>query len=145
MIAQKKTNCEEFVLDSSIALAWCFPDEHAPYPQAVLDSLASMQAVVPPLWLYEVSNGLLVSERRKRSTQADTVNWLKFLYLLPIKTDDTTSPTGNDLVILARTNDLSTYDAAYLELALRRGLALATLDGKLKIVSSMLGVAEHLK
>ena len=95
-------------------------------PQAILDSLADARAVVPSLWHLEVGNSLLVGERRGRSTQADTVNWLKFLNALPIAVDgETVTRAWSDVLSLARTHGLSAYDAAYLELALRRGLPLA--------------------
>src|SRR5437667_309718 len=86
----KKTKSQPFVLDGSLALAWCFPDEKAPYPQAVLDSLADTQAFVPSLWHLEVANALLMGERRKRCTPADTQKWLSFLSLLPITVDEET-------------------------------------------------------
>jgi hypothetical protein len=79
MAKRKRSKVQEFVLDCSVALSWCFPDEHAPYPQSVLDSLTAARAVVPSLWPLEVGNTLLVGERRKRSTQADTSAWLTFL------------------------------------------------------------------
>src|SRR5262245_28531596 len=124
---------ESFVLDSSVSLAWCYPDEKAPYPQDVLDALSSGEAIVPCLWPLEVANALLVGERRKRSTQADTTNWIRFLNSLPITSDEETmARTWSDILSLARERDLSVYDAAYLELALRRGLPLATLDDKLR-------------
>jgi hypothetical protein len=66
------------IIDSSVALAWCFPDEQDGYSQAVLDALASERAFVPELWHLEVANALLVGERRKRSNQANTVTWLGF-------------------------------------------------------------------
>ena len=74
---------EGLVIDSSIAIAWCFPDEQDDYSQSVLDALASEQAIVPDLWHLEVANTLLVGERRKRSTQANTVTWLGFLAACP--------------------------------------------------------------
>src|SRR5439155_18976387 len=109
----KKVKVEAFVLDGSVALAWCFPDEKAPYPQAVLDSLVQAQAVVPSLWHLEVGNCLLVGERRKRSTQADTANWLAFLHSLSITVDDETATRAwSDVLSLARAHSLSAYDAA---------------------------------
>lgn len=140
----KKTAAAEFVVDCSVALAWCFPDEKAPYPQSVLDSLATARAVVPALWHLEVANCLLVGERRKRSTEADTVSWLSFLSSLPLAVDDeTVGRAWSDVLHLARAHGLSAYDAAYLELALRRGLPLATLDDKLKAAAQAIGVAEY--
>lgn len=144
MTKAKKAKADEFVLDCSITLAWCFPDENAPYPQAVLDSLVEARAVVPSLWPLEVGNALLIGERRKRSNQADTVNWLGFLASLPVTIDDETiARAWSDILNQARPHRLSAYDAAYLELALRRGLPLATLDDDLKKAAAAVGVAEY--
>jgi len=143
-MGKKKERASAFVLEGSITLAWCFPHEKAPYPQAVLDSLASASALVPSLWHLEVANALLVGERRKRSTEADTVNWLGFLSALPITVDDETAARSwSDVLHLARAHHLSAYDAAYLELALRRGLPLASLDDKLKAAAAAIGVAAY--
>jgi len=131
----------QLVLDCSVTLAWCFPDEKAPYPQGVLDALAVAEALVPTLWSLEVANSLLVGERRKRSTLADTVAWIGFLSALPIRVDDeTTLRAWADTLHLARTQNLSSYDATYLELAMRRNLPLATLDDKLKKAAAASGV-----
>lgn len=133
---------EGLVLDSSIAIAWCFPDEKDDYSQSVLDALATMQAVVPYLWHLEVANTLLVGERRKRSTQANTATWMGFLSGLPITVDpDTKSHAFGDITNLGRSQNLSAYDAAYLELAIRRSLPLATLDDKLKAAALAVGVS----
>jgi predicted nucleic acid-binding protein len=129
------------VIDSSVAIAWCFPDEQDDYSQSVLDALSSERAIVPDLWHLEVANTLLVGERRKRSTQANTVTWLGFFASLPIAADDeTTAHAFGDTLSLAREHNLSAYDAAYLELAMRRGLPLATLDDKLKAAAQAVGV-----
>ena len=129
------------VIDSSVAIAWCFLDEQNDYSQSVLDALSSEQAIVPDLWHLEVANTLLVGERRKRSTQANTVTWLGFLASLPIVADEeTTTHAFGDTLSLAREHNLSAYDAAYLELAMRRGLPLATLDDRLKTAARTVGV-----
>jgi predicted nucleic acid-binding protein len=129
------------VIDSSVAIAWCFPDEKDDYAQSVLDALISAPAFVPDLWHLEVANTLLVGERRKRSTQADTVAWMNFLAALPIAADEETKTYAfSDTANLGRSHNLSAYDAAYLELALRRGLLLATLDDKLKAAAHAVGV-----
>jgi predicted nucleic acid-binding protein len=129
------------VIDSSIAIAWCFPDEKEAYSQSVLDALASEPAFVPDLWHLEVANTLVVGERRKRSTQAETVAWLGFLAQLPIIVDEESkSHAFTDTIHLARSHNLSADDAAYLELAIRRGLPLATLDDKLKTAAHAVGV-----
>lgn len=132
---------EGLVIDSSISIAWCFPDEQDDYSQSVLDALANKQAFVPHLWHLEVANTLLVGERRKRSSQANTVAWLGFLASLPIAIDEETKlhAFGNT-ISLAREHNLSAYDAAYLELAMRRGVPLATLDDKLKAAAQAIGV-----
>jgi predicted nucleic acid-binding protein len=141
----KKRTAAEFVLDCSMALAWCFPDEKAPGPQAVLDSLATASAVVPSLWHLEVGNALLVGERNKRCSQADTVNWLGFLRSLPIVVDaETALRAWPDVLNLARMHDLSAYDAAYLELAMRRGLPLASLDTTLNAAAAAAGVPMYI-
>ena len=130
------------VIDSSVAIAWCFTDEHDAYSQSVLDSVASERVFVPDLWHLEVANTLVVGERRRRSTQAETVAWLGFLSALPIAVDDATKARAfTDTMHLARTHNLSAYDAAYLELAMRRGLRLATLDERLKSAARAVGVA----
>lgn len=129
------------VVDSSVAIAWCFPEERDDYPQAVLGALSRGRAVVPHLWHLEVANTLLVGERRKRSTQANTAAWLGFLSALPIDVDDETRTRAfGEILSLAREHGLSAYDGAYLELAMRRRLPLATLDEKLKSAARAAGV-----
>jgi predicted nucleic acid-binding protein len=125
-----KAPSEGLVIDSSVAIAWCFPDEQDHYSQTVLDALASERAIVPDLWHLEVANTLLVGERRKRSTQANTVTWFGFLASLPITVDEETKARAfGTTASLAREHHLSAYDAAYLELAIRCGLPLAHVWG----------------
>jgi predicted nucleic acid-binding protein len=91
-----------------------------------------------------VANALLVGERRKRCTQADTTAWTGFLQSLPITVDqETTGRAWGDVLNLARSQNLSVYDAAYLELALRLGFPLATLDEKLNAAAAGVGVSAH--
>ena len=138
-IARKPT--EGLVLDSSIAIAWCLPNEQDAYSQTILDALSTGHADVPYLWHLEVTNTLLVAERRKRYTQTDTVKWMSFLAALPIIVDEETKAHAfGDIASLARSHQLSAYDAAYLELAMRRSLLLATLDDKLKTAAQAVGV-----
>lgn len=132
---------EGLVLDSSVAAAWCFPDEQDEYSQSVLDALADQPAIVPYLWHLEVANILIMGERRKRSTQADTVTWMNFLAGLPITVDEETKARAfSDITNLSRAHNLTAYDAAYLELAMRRGLPLASLDDQLKTAAKAVGV-----
>lgn len=140
----KKSKIEAFVLDGSIALAWYFKDEADPYADAVAAGFSGVQAVVPALWPLEVANGVLLGERRKRSTEAQAAKWLAYLGSLPITVDDETATRAwGDVLRLARAHNLSAYDAAYLELALRRGLPLATLDTPLNAAAKVVGVAEY--
>jgi len=133
---------EGFVLDNSIVMAWSFEDEVDQYADAVLERLADTRAVVPGLWSLEVANALLMGERRKRSTEAETIRWTGILAALPITIDgETNSHAWSDTLSLARGHNLSAYDAAYLELAIRRGLPLATIDGKLRTAAEAVGVA----
>lgn len=140
-MAKRRRKAKEFVADSSITLAWCFPDEAAAYPQAILDSLASATAYVPALWHLEVANALLVGERKARCTAADITTWTGFLASLPIALDaETMLRAWSDTLNLARTHKLAAYDAAYLELAVRRGIPLATLDKQLRDAAKAAGV-----
>jgi len=137
-----KKKREAFVLDGSVALAWCFADEVDAYADAIAKKFPDIEAMVPSLWHLEVTNVLLVGERRDRCDQTDTASWTAFLGSLPITVDEQTSSRAfSDILALARTHNLSAYDAAYLELALRRGLPLATLDGSLRAAATKAGVA----
>ena len=122
-------------------LAWCFPDEHAGYPQSVLDALATTATAVPSLWFLEVANASSSASAVAAVTAADIATWLGFLAALPIHADpETTGRAWSDTLSLARTYNLSVYDASYLELAIRRNLPLAVLDGKLKDAATAAGV-----
>lgn len=135
---------EDFVLDNSVTMSWCFPDEHDSYAQEVLKSLPGVAAAVPALWPLEVANILLVGERRGRISQADSATFIGLLEGLPIRIDDETSEHAMKASLnLARAQNLSVYDASYLELALRRGLPIATLDAKLKAAAAALGIGPY--
>lgn len=132
---------ERLVLDGSLTLAWYFSDEVDPYADAVAKGLASREALVPSLWRLEIANTLIIGERRKRSTEAQAAAFLARLEVLPIVIDDETDARAwSETIRLARTHTLSAYDAAYLELAMRRGLPLASLDDQLKAAAKAVGV-----
>jgi predicted nucleic acid-binding protein len=132
---------DRFVLDGSVTLAWLFQDEQDPYADAIVAKLPNLEMQVPRLWHLEVANVLLVGERRGRCSQADTTQWLGYLAGLPIVLDgETETRAWADTVNLARLHGLSAYDAAYLELAMRQGLPLATLDTRLKGAAGAAGV-----
>ena len=129
------------VLDASVALSWFLQDESDAYADGVLADLAEMEALVPSLWLLEICNALTVLERRRRIKEAQTARILSWVRNLPIEIDDTPIPETVDRVTsLARRLKISAYDASYLELAIRRGLPLATLDGKLKAAAKRAGL-----
>jgi predicted nucleic acid-binding protein len=133
-----------FVLDGSVTVAWFFEDEADAYAEAVEDSLTEATAVVPSLWRLEVANALLMGERRKRTTEAKVTQFLVLVGALPISVDDeTVARAWSETLNLARAQNLSVYDAAYLEVAERRGLPLATLDAPLKAAARAIGVAEY--
>jgi predicted nucleic acid-binding protein len=136
----RKPGVAEFVLDGSLALAWYFKDEADPYADAVAARFPTARAAVPVIWPLQVANAVLMGERRQRSTEAQAAKWLGYLGSLPISVDDETNNRAwGDVLSLARAQRLSVYDAAYLELARRRGLPLATLDDKLKAAASAVG------
>lgn len=124
---------KEFVLDCSVAMAWCFADEANSFTDAVLDQLSMRRAIVPSIWPLEVSNVLLGAIRRKRITSAQSLRFVDLLNHLPILAD-TVMPTlaSGSIFNLGLQYQLSSYDASYLELALRRGFPLATQDAALK-------------
>ncbi|MDI3339840.1 MAG: type II toxin-antitoxin system VapC family toxin [Sphaerobacter sp.] len=130
-----------FVLDASIALAWCFPDESTSAPYEVLDALRTTSALVPAIWPFEIANALLVAERRERLHPADSVRFVELLRALPITIQVRSFDLGvTSLLDLARAHGLSAYDAAYLELAAREGLPLASLDERLRAAAAAAGV-----
>ena len=130
-----------FVLDCSVTMAWCFNDECDAYSDAVLDALKSTEALVPGIWPLEVANVLLVAERRKRLEQAASTRFLELLGALPIVVEESTRQRAFGPVLAAgREHGLSSYDAAYLELAMRHGLALASRDAKLRAACDQSGV-----
>lgn len=130
-----------FILDGSVTMVWGFEDEADGYAEAILDRMPDLQANVPALWPLEVANALLVGERRRRITPADTARFLAILGSFPIAVDEeTVAHAWADTMHLARAHNLSSYDAAYLELAIRLGLPLAALDGKLRTAAEAVGV-----
>ena len=121
-----------FVLDNSVAMAWCFRDEQTPPVMALLDRVTDTGATAPTLWPLEALNGLYVAERRRRITRIQREQMGGFLRDLPVRLDDGAADRAwTALAALADRFSLSLYDAAYLELAQRRDLPLATLDAAL--------------
>ncbi len=128
-----------FVLDASVVMSWAFPDEHDVIALAALRRIQAEAARVPAVWWFEVRNVLLVNEQRQRISEADTAAFLLFLSALRI--DIEWEPSDTRFLMLSRQHRLSAYDTAYLELALREVLPLATLDRKLAAAAQSEGVA----
>ena len=119
----------DIVIDNSVVMAWCFEDESNQYADDVLDSLEYMRAIVPSIWPLEVGNVLVVAERKGRLKRGDCLRFLELLSELPIEIEqESPERLMREIYMLARDAQLSTYDASYLDLAMRKGLPLATLD-----------------
>jgi predicted nucleic acid-binding protein len=132
----------DLVIDSSAALSWCFEDEASPASDALFERVRDRGAVVPGLWHLEVANVLLQAERRGRIATVDVATRLELIAELPITTDDeATARAWREILALARAEGLTTYDATYLELAIRRGLPLQTRDKVLAAAAGRCGVA----
>jgi predicted nucleic acid-binding protein len=127
------------VLDASVVVDWALPDEGHPVAEAALRMLADAEGMAPALLWFEVRNALLVGERRGRLTRARAAAFLARLARLPILIDH--APDETVTLDLARTHKLTVYDAAYLELACRRVLPLASLDRALRAAAPALGIA----
>jgi predicted nucleic acid-binding protein len=127
-----------FVLDASVALCWAFKDELTDLADAALERLRTDKALVPSIWWFEICNVLIVNERSGRISEPDSSVFLSKLRTLEIATDDKRQDA--DVLMLSRRHRLSVYDASYLEIARREGLALATLDRELMRAAR----AEHL-
>lgn len=127
-----------FVLDASVSAVWALADESSPVAEIAYSLLKNEIALVPPLWWYEVRNLLIVNERRQRMTVADSTHYLELLSSFPIQID----PTEDEKAIFrfARQYRLSFYDAAYLAVAERNRIPLATLDKALKAAAQAAGV-----
>jgi predicted nucleic acid-binding protein len=132
----------DWVIDSSIALAWALPDETSREAERFLGRISIRSILwVPALWWYETANALLMAQRRKRLTEAERIRLMELYRRLPIRTDIVLdSDSMSRFHTLAIEYNLSAYDAAYLELAQRRGLGLATVDRPLRLAAQRAGM-----
>ena len=129
------------VIDASTALAWCFPDESSDYADSVLVALEGKTILVPAIWSLEIANAVLVGERKKRLRQPEILRFITLLENLSVLEDvQSVGDQVGNVLPLAREYSLSAYDAAYLELAIRHSVPLATLDGKLEKAAKQAGV-----
>ena len=127
-----------FVLDASVSAVWALADESSPLAEIAASRLRSEIALVPPLWWYEVRNLLVINERRQRMTEGDSALFLELLSSYPIQID----PVEDEKTVFqfAREYRLSFYDAAYLTVAHRNSIPIATLDKDLKAAALEAGV-----
>ncbi len=130
------------VFDSSIALCWCFEDEVTQATQDLLERLRGNAAAVPNLWHVEIANVLALAERRRRITAAEIAQFIALLEELEIEVDEETWTLAFTRILdLACAQRLTAYDAAYLELAMRLGVPLASKDADLCDAAERLGVS----
>jgi len=130
-----------FVVDSSVALTWCFEDEATQAADALLMKLTHDGAHAPSLWPLEVFNVLVAAQRRGRITSQERQDRIALLHALPITLDTETAAQAWTITnLLAERHNLTLYDAAYLELAQRLDLPLATLDADLRTAANSLGM-----
>ena len=131
-----------FVVDASMAFAWVLPSQASSAAEALLERVDDgAEVVVPPLWFLEVANGLLVAQRRKTITASERKLALERLSALaPTIDEDNPRDAFGRTSALAEQYGLSVYDAAYLELALRRNLPLGTRDRALHSAAERSGI-----
>lgn len=130
-----------FILDCSVAISWCMTDENDVYANAIWNLTLDNEAIVPSIWWLEIVNVLIVAERRQRITETQTAEELAMLQSLPIVVDTNADQQSTSAtLVLARQYNLAAYDAAYLELAIREGLLLATIDNRLAEAARRCGV-----
>lgn len=130
-----------FVLDASIALAWHFPDEASPRATGISALSDASPVVVPTHWFAEVANGMLVGERKRRTTPEERVRFIDRIGMLDLQVDAIEpGEMFGRILPLARAHGLTVYDTLYLELAERRGLPLASLDADLNEAARRIGV-----
>lgn len=135
---------QQFVVDNSVVMSWCFEDEGDSYAEVVLESLADGEAFVPGIWPLEVGNVLLVAERRKRLSEASVVRFLELVSGLPLTVEQETPERRlKEIVSLAREQGISTYDASYLDLAMRLGLPMSTLDASMRKAARRLKIPAY--
>lgn len=128
-----------FVLDCSITVAWFFQDEADAYSNGVLDFLKKSVAYVPAFWQLEVANAFLMAEKKKRVSQANLVQAIAEIKLLPIEIAQD-EPDAIGLINLARRYNLSIYDATYLDLAMQFRMPLASKDNGLNAAAKKCGI-----
>lgn len=130
-----------FVLDCTVTMSWCFEDAADDWADGLLGRLGREMALVPTVWCIEVAESLLGAERMGKLRPAESARFLRLLHTLPIVVDrETPARAHSDGLAQARVHGISSQAAAYLELAMREGLPLATRDDELRRAASEAGV-----
>lgn len=132
---------KEVVVDASVALAWCFPDEISEYADAVLVALEGKQVLVPTVWPLEIINAIVVAQRCNRINLLETKRFIELLEGLTIR--EAVLPLAwstSNVLPMAQEYDLSAYDASYLAVAIRHSAPLATLDNRLSKAARKAGI-----
>ena len=134
-------NKKTLVVDNSVVMSWLFEDEVSAYADDILDQLPDLNLLVPAIWSLEVSNVLLVAEKRGRLSNEDIYQFVNLLMQLPIEVVvEDYRRSMQRILSLGRSNEISAYDAAYLDLAIQNVCPLATLDHKLNKAAKRCGV-----
>jgi predicted nucleic acid-binding protein len=130
-----------FVVDASVAMSWCFLDEATTASRKLLTGISETSALVPAWWYVEITNVLVVAERKGRIDAEQVTEFIALIEALDLEVDQESPQRAfSHLLPLCRTHRLTSYDAIYLDLALRRRLPLATLDEPLRKAAKKLGI-----
>jgi predicted nucleic acid-binding protein len=133
-----------FVVDSSVAMAWCFLDQAMPSTKKLLERMGDETALVPGLWFIELTNVLFLAEKKARIDGNKVSEFITLVQSFNLEVDQEASGRAfSDVLPLCRTHQLTSYDAIYLDLAVRRKLPLATLDEPLRRAAKKVGVKLH--
>lgn len=139
-------NSYNFVLDCSVTMAWCFEDEGDHYSETILEKMRHASVVVPTIWPLEVGNVLLLAQRKKRLSSIQAANFIDALSAFSITVDSsTTNRAMHTIFRLAEATGLTIYNAAYLELAFREKIPLATLDRTLITAAKSMHIAVEIR
>jgi predicted nucleic acid-binding protein len=134
-------NKKALVVDNSVVMAWLFEDEISAYADHILDQLPDLNLLVPAIWSLEANNVLLVAEKRGRLSNEDIYHFVNLLMQLPIEVVvEDYRRSMQRILALGKSNEISAYDAAYLDLAIQNVCPLATLDNKLIEAAKKCGV-----
>lgn len=130
-----------FVLDASVTLAWGFEDEQTAAADAILALLEHDEALAPAIWPLEITNAFLMGERHGRIQPAEVLRFFELLRSLPVTVESPSVERARGTILdLARQHEINCFEASYLELAIREGIRLATLDRQLARAARRSGV-----